>query len=246
MKTSRIIIFSFIVFLVACVLVLFIYSEQHEEGKQKGLQSSTIDLPVFSVIVAESETLTFTIESGKTNQLIKKKSKDAQKETLTYSIKDDTLYISETYDARNPERSLIIRCTDIHTIIEKANNEIRLNGFKTDSLVVYANSSSIIAGDGHGDRTGKKECSVKQFSFIGKNRSYLSMRNMTIGQMILRLDNSIANLHENKNAIKKASVVIENNAEFKDEGNNADIIQLDFKSDESSYYSLYKTKSVPK
>jgi hypothetical protein len=243
MKTSNIIIIAFFVFVLAGMLTLFIYTEKHENKLDVGFVTETIDLPSFSVIVAEPTSKLFTVESGKSNKLIINKLKKEKNEASPYVIDNDTLRIVEQYNPVNPERSFIIQCTDVHTIIARQDNDIRLCGFDADSLTFAGNTGFLIMGADHADKTGREDCHIKYFTFIGKNRSYLSVQHTNIDQMTIRMNNSTAAFND-KNAIKQANVDIENNSLFQSQGPNADFVQLTFKSDKTSFYSIEKQKDT--
>jgi len=243
MKRSNILIISFFIFILSGMLALFIftkiYEKNHKNGPDKKFKTEVIDLPHFTVIVAEPESK-FQIISGDSNKIIINDLIKSEKKPLPYVIKNDTLRISEKYNKKNNNRALIIYCSNVKTIIAGNTSEINVDNYKSDSLTILADKGIILFGfddDGYDNPTLSN---IKNFTFIAKNKSELTIHEMNIDNAVIRMKNSRTEIMS-MNKINKLSAVLSDSSRLTNQDKDCKEMEIELKADKSSRISFFNS-----
>lgn len=241
MKRSNIIILAFIVFVVAGILVLFIYTSLHETNPRKDLRKTEIPLSGFKVIVTNENCMKVDIQSAIENKLIAFSKDDKLNLSDFYHISNDTLYFHKKYDLSNSIQSFVIQCNQVKSIVAEKNNNIYISDFVSDYLNVTGNNSDIKIGLVALDESTGRGCELKGLKVSLKNRSKLYMNNAKLDTFSFISMRSSVSFWGN-NFINKAKVDLKDNSSFKTTGNDIGIKELEFTSDHSSNYMI---KNLP-
>jgi 3D (Asp-Asp-Asp) domain-containing protein len=126
MKKSNIIVIAFSAFIVISILIFYIDGKKHEGKDEKSAKFETVQLPDFSVVVAEEDADVHVIQSD-TVQLKIEILKDSEKKQPNYSIANDTLHIYKG-------SRIFVYNNNTQTIISKKASEINVVNLNSDSL----------------------------------------------------------------------------------------------------------------
>lgn len=147
MKTSNIIIFSFLIFLFGGLILLFIGSKYYKSyddpayflGEEKSL-------PPFSVVVAEPGTV-FHLINGKENKLHQIYLKGTVPNITSFKVRNDTLFIiskePKKDEVKHTKNVTEVICTHIKSILARENSNIRIMKINVDTLNITADKSKL-------------------------------------------------------------------------------------------------------
>lgn len=243
MKRSNIIILAFITFVVAGILVLFIYSSQHETYTLKDLKKTEVPLSGFKVIVANESSMKIDIQSAKENKFIAFSKDEKLNLTDFYYISNDTLYFDKKYDLANSIQSFVIQCNQVKSIVAEKNNDIYISDFVSDNLNVTGNNSNIKIGLIALDESTGRGCQLNSLKINLKGRSSLYLNNAKLDSFEYNSNQSSVSFW-GKNFINKAKIDLKDNSSFKTTGNDIGIKELEFTSDHSSNYNIINLPEV--
>ena len=227
------------------MLALFIFTKNYEKNHNddsyiKNFKTEVIDLSVFKVIVAEPETK-FNIISGDSNKLIISDIIKSEKKPLPYVIVNDTLRISEKFNKNNNNnRTLTIYCSNVNTIVAGNTSEINIDNFDSDSLIIIADKGYIIFGFDNDGYDNPTLCNIKNFTFIAKNKSELTIHEMNIGSAIIKTINSKTEILSG-NKINKLTAVLSDGSRLTNQDKDCKEMEIDLKSDKSSRIGFFNS-----
>lgn len=231
MKPSQFILISFFVFLFAAVLVLYIDSfKAYNDNQAKLTEYKNIfppkELKPFSTIVAGAHSNIKIIQDSIYSLSIGFTMKDIPPKLSEYKIVNDTLFILES-DIQ-AQTQTVIRCRSIHSIIGKSNSDISFKNFKTDSLYIHLEESSLQG------TLNKLGINALELHINNGSRLHLSLNQSKIGVGILKSNNSDINL-TGENTFHLLNIELENNSVLSLSGIRD---KLYIKSDTSSRYNI--------
>lgn len=147
MKTSNIILISFLVFLFGGITLLFIGSKYYNGiNDATNISQQEKTLAPFSVVVAEPGAI-FDLRNAKENKIIQPYRKDSIANFPPYILRNDTLFISlgkKINDLpKNYRVATAVYCTNIKSIVIKKNSDINMKDFKVDTLNINVNKSKL-------------------------------------------------------------------------------------------------------
>lgn len=241
MKRSNIIILAFIVFVVAGMLVLFIYTSLNETNPRKDLRKKEVPLSGFKVIIADENSMKVDIQTGKENKLIAYSKDENLKLTDFYHISNDTLYFHKKYDLSNSIQSFVIKCNQVKSIVAGKNNDIYISDFISDYLNITGENSNIKIGLVALDESTGRGCQLNGLKITLTGRSTFYLNNAKLDSFEYYSNQSLVSFWGN-NFINKAKVDLKDNSSFKTTGNDIGIKELEFTSDHSSNYMI---KNLP-
>ncbi|WP_163407700.1 hypothetical protein [Flavobacterium ajazii] len=147
MKTSNIIISSFLIFLFGGILLLYIGSKYYKSyddpayflGEEKPLYP-------FSVVVAEPGAV-FHLVNGKENKIHQLYLPGTVPNIKSFKVRNDTLFVV----SEEPKKGRLkhtrnvteIVCTHIKSVVAKENSDIRIMKFRTDTLNIITDKSKL-------------------------------------------------------------------------------------------------------
>lgn len=148
MKTSNIILISFLVFLFSGIIALYVGSKYYANPNNNpaNFVDKKTKLSPFSVIVAESGAV-FYLNSGKENEITHSHLKGTVPDFGSFIVRNDTLFVASAKLKRNKDRftnNLIhVSCRNVKSIVTKQYSEVRMEGFQADTLSVIMNKSNL-------------------------------------------------------------------------------------------------------
>jgi hypothetical protein len=129
MKKSNIILLAFGLFLVGGMLTLYIDSVQHHNQTNQGTSmTKKVDLPAFSVIVAEKGS-DLHIQQSDSNLLAIEYFKDNKIPSKLYTLSGDTLHVYAGL-------RLFVKCRNLHSVIGNSHKWVGINRFDAEVLHV--------------------------------------------------------------------------------------------------------------
>lgn len=139
MKTSNIIIFSFLIFLFGGITLLYIGSKYYKEVNYSDdfANQEKIVAP-FSVIVAEPGA-SFHLKNGKEYKILQNYKKVTVSNFAPFVVRNDTLFMFAIKPGRIKEESSVVPvvfCKNVKYIIGKENAYVYLDNYGADSLFV--------------------------------------------------------------------------------------------------------------
>ncbi|MDD3080275.1 MAG: hypothetical protein PHH37_14405 [Paludibacter sp.] len=142
MKISRIIIISFIAFVLISILVLFIDSKNHKDDRlRKGSEIKTENLSDFSVLVAEDGS-DIHVNQKDTNKINIEYSEEKPIVKNLYRLSNDTLFVQKG-------NRVFIECKGLKSVITYNNFWFGLENFQADTLRVETNGGQNHIGRGN-------------------------------------------------------------------------------------------------
>lgn len=139
MKTTNIIIFSFLIFLFGGITLLYIGSKYYKEVDcSDDLVNQEKIVAPFSVIVAEPGA-SFHLKNGKEYKILQNYKKDTVPNFAPFVVRNDTLFMSAIKPGRIKEESSVVPvvfCKNVKYIIGKENTNINVDNYETDSLFI--------------------------------------------------------------------------------------------------------------
>lgn len=147
MKTSNIIITSFLIFLFGGIILLYIGSKYYKPyNDPSNYLSEEKTLSSFSVVVAEPGAI-FNLITEKENKINQTYLKGTVPNISSYAVRNDTLFISskepkqnEMKDAKNLTE---VFCIGVKSIVTKENSDVRLLGLQADTFNISMKKSHL-------------------------------------------------------------------------------------------------------
>lgn len=147
MKTSNIIIASFLIFLFSGIILLYIGSKYYKSyDDPSNFTVKEKELASFSVVVAQSGAV-FELSNGKQNKISQHYLKGTSPNISSFEVRNDTLFIS-SQEPKNDELKHRKNMTEvfcsakINSISAKDNSSIKMTAF-ADTLNITMNKSSL-------------------------------------------------------------------------------------------------------
>jgi hypothetical protein len=243
MKKSNIVILAFILFVIAGMLALFIYTEQYDIKNNKDLKKEEVKLESFKVIVVNENCNKLDIQSGKENKLIAFTKSEKMNFSNFYHISNDTLYFHKKYDLSNSIHSFVIQCNQVNTILAEKNNDIYISDFTSDYLKIKGDNSNIKIGLAAIDESTGRGCELKDLKISLSNRSVFYINNAKIDSFEYNSIRSAVSFW-GRNMIRSAKINLNDNSSFKTVGNDIGIKNLVFSCDHSSNYKIINLPEV--
>jgi len=201
MKISQYILLSFIGFLVSAVLVLYIDSVNAPSHLNGSVTIPKKHLGNFSVIVAQDEA-NITIKNNSINTIgATLFIVDSVPKLPEYKIINDTLFISKSAYRGKTD----IHCKSVKTVVGQKKSHILFKDYKTDSLSVYANNSTV-----RGWLVNKQ---MQYINIEASNNTDMSVIvNQPINDCTLKIDSSRVRLHGQKSKVNNLNALLKNKA----------------------------------
>lgn len=147
MKTSNIIISSFLIFLFGGIILLYIGSKYYKTyDDPSNYLSEEKPLSSFSVVVAEPEAI-FNLTIGKENKIHQLYLKGTVPNISSYAVRNDTLFITSKEpkkgEVKHTKNLTEVFCIGVKSIVAKENSDVRLLGLQADTLNITAKKSRL-------------------------------------------------------------------------------------------------------
>lgn len=148
MKTSNIILISFLIFLFSGIIALYLGSKYYANPNNNPanfVDQKTILSP-FSVVVAEPGAI-FYLSSGKENKITQSYLQGTVPDIGSFLVRNDTLFITlvklKKGQVRHTSNLTHISCINVKSIVTKEYSEVRMEKFKADTLSVIMIKSNL-------------------------------------------------------------------------------------------------------
>ena len=191
MKTSNIILISFLVFLFGGITLLYIGSRYYNDGNDKFNFITKVDkIDSFSVVVAEPGAY-LVVKNGKESSISQSYKKDIVSDFAPFEVRNDTLFVSAVKSRKDGEWFIVpeVYCKNVKSIIGKEQTNVSLKNYQADSLSVKLNKS-----DFHWD------FNKPVYVNIESKNSYLHLNGNNIEKINLQLDKTKVYLNSKKGA----------------------------------------------
>jgi len=191
MKTSNIILISFLVFLFGGITLLYIGSRYYNDGNDKSDFITKVDkIDSFSVVVAEPGAY-LVVKNGKEFSVSQSYKKDIVPDFAPFEVRNDTLFVSTVKSRKDGEWFVVpeVYCKNVKSIIAKEKSNVNLKNYQIDSLSVDLNKS-----DFHWD------FNKPAYVNIESKNSYLYLNGNNIEKINLQLDKTKLYLNSKKGA----------------------------------------------
>lgn len=152
MKTSNALFFSYLIFILSGITLLFIGSKYYKGYIKDDFISQEKALGSFSVVVAEPGAQ-FVLKKGSENKINQRYLKNSAPNFAPFLVRNDTLFVyqikkkSYSKQVLSQEEYFLnipnIFCQNVKSIVAKENSTISLKEFQADSLNINLNSSSL-------------------------------------------------------------------------------------------------------
>lgn len=189
MKTSNIILISFLVFLFGGITLLYIGSKYYNGINHKAdFAIQEKKTAPFSVLVAEPGAY-LVMKNGKEFSISQSYKKDRTPNFAPFEVRNDTLFVSTVKSRKDGEWFIVpeVYCKNVKSIIAKEQTNVSLKNYQADSLFVNLNKSNL-SGDLN------KTVFV---SFTSKD-SYVRFKGENIQKLKLQLDKTELNIDSKK------------------------------------------------
>lgn len=146
MKTSTILLLLFLTILFFVITTSF-FSMNRRFNPTNFSEKETV-LPSFSVLVAESKS-SFLIQNGSKNKIIQSFRRETLPNFAPFVVRNDTLFISSVNQKLLNQKDYWIipkvYCIQLKSIVVKKDADVRIDKFKSTSLQIMMNNSSLKA-----------------------------------------------------------------------------------------------------
>ncbi len=202
MKTSNIILISFLIFLFGGITLLFIGSKYYkvvDDRADFAIQEKKT--APFSVVVAEPGAY-LVLKNGREFSVSQGYKKDAVPNFASFVVRNDTLYMYAVKSKIEGKWFIVpeVYCKNVKSIIAKEKTNVSLRNYQVDSLFVNLNKSEL---------TGDLNKTVF-VSFTSKN-SYVRFRGENVQKLELQLDKTELNI-DSKKSIETVLGSLKNNS----------------------------------
>jgi len=191
MKTSNIILISFLVFLFGGITLLYIGSSYYNDGNDKSDFITKEDkIDSFSVVVVEPDAY-LVVKNSKEFSFSQSYKKDMAPDFAPFEVRNDTLFVSAVKSRKDGEWFIVpeVYCKNVKSIIAKEQTNVSLKNYQADSLSVKLNKS-----DFHWD------FNKPVYVNIESKNSYLHLNGNNIEKINLQLDKTKVYLNSKKGA----------------------------------------------
>lgn len=211
MKTSTILLLAFLTLLFALITNIFFSSNKRINNTNFSNKEAT--LPSFSVIVAEPQSF-FLVQNGRKNKIVQSYRKETAPNFAPFVVRNDTLFISAMNQKLQEKEYFIlpvVSCVQLKSIVGKKDSEIRMDGFKSDSLQITMNNGRFDAWKSNFNAVSLQAVD----SYIGfggpkieslKFEIQKSTLDLTINKTMTSLSGSLKNKSEGNFSITSARV----------------------------------------
>ena len=146
MKTSTTLLLLFFTILFVTITILF-FNINKRFNPTNFSEKETV-LPSFSVLVAESKS-SFLIQNGSKNKIIQSFRRETLPNFAPFVVRNDTLFISSVNQKLLNQKDYRIipkvYCVHLKSIVGKKDADVRIDKFKSSSLQIKMNNSSLKA-----------------------------------------------------------------------------------------------------
>lgn len=207
MKTSNIIISSFLIFLFGGIILLYIGSKYYKSyDDPTNFLSEDKPLSSFSVVVAGRGAI-FNLMTGKENKIHQLYLKGTIPNISSYTVRNDTLFISSKEpkkdEVKHTKNVTEVFCIGVKSIVTRENSYIRMLGVQADTLNVTMNRS----------RLDWKEFQKIEFLSVKTKDSEIYLNGKKIEKIDVKLDKTLLNI-DAKDYVKSVSGRIKNTSTF--------------------------------
>ncbi len=189
MKTSNIILISFLTFLFGGITLLFIGSKYYKGVDDRAdFAIKEKKTAPFSVIVAEPGAY-LVLKNGREFSVSQSYKKEAKPNFASFVVRNDTLYMYAVKSKIDGKWFVVpeVYCKNVKSIIAKEKSNVRMEKFKVDSLSITMDKSEL---------TGELNETV--FVSLTSKNSYVRFRCENIKKLQLQLDKTDLNIDSNK------------------------------------------------
>lgn len=146
MKTSNIIIFSFLIFLFGGITLLYIGSKCYADHPEDDFANKEKIVAPFSVVVAEQGAI-FHLNNGNEYKVSQNYKKDEVPNFAPFVVRNDTLFMFAIKgEPIKGDWSIVpeVFCKKVKYIIGKENSNINMSSYEADSLFVDINKTELL------------------------------------------------------------------------------------------------------
>src|SRR6478609_5093048 len=145
MKTSNVLFFSYLIFILSGITLLFIGSKYYNNGdiNENSFGTNEKVLGSFSVVVAEPGAQ-FVLKKGIENKIEQRYLKKSAPNFAPFLVRNDTLFVYQIKKKSYSKKTLMqgeyflnipnVFCQNVKSIEAKENSTINLSEFQTDTL----------------------------------------------------------------------------------------------------------------
>lgn len=191
MKTSNIILISFLTFLFGGITLLFIGSKYYKRIDDKSnLTVKEKKTAPFSVVVAEPGAY-LVLKNGREFSVSQGYKKDVTPDFASFVVRNDTLYMYAVKTKIDSKWFVVpeVYCKNVKSIIAKEKTNVSLRNYQVDSLSVDLNKSDFFW-----------DFNKPDYVNIESKNSYLRLNGDNIEKMNLQLDKTKLYLNSQKGA----------------------------------------------
>jgi hypothetical protein len=229
MKTSNIILFSFLIFLFSGIIALYIgskcYVENYDTTK---FVDQAKPLPHFSVVVAEPGAQIQMRNSSET-KIVQSFFKTAQPRFAPFVVRNDTLFVFAAKQDRNklPRAQFMVNvfCKDVKHFIAKDNSLVIFSSNPVDSIFVEADNADLFCDYNNSN----------YIKMIAKN-SRINFKFEKLNFFEVELDKTQLDVNS-KNRVNNISGIVKNDSDVKLFLNGKVNLDVDKSSNLNMYYS---------
>lgn len=202
MKTSNIIMLTFLAFLFGGMTVFCIDSKHHEENKV--FNNFEKKLTAFSVIVAENGAK-FNLKNGNECKITQTYIKGTLPNIDSFAVRNDTLFVSSKIPKngmmKHTDNVTEIFCRNTKSIVAKENSDIQIKEFHKDTLNITMKKAIL-------------NCKINKLTYLSVNadESNVTINCENIKKIDLKLDETKLDLSSKKNTENISGILINNSS----------------------------------
>lgn len=202
MKTSNIILLSFLIFLFGGMTVFSIDSKYHDMDKK--FLNSEKKLAPFSVIVAEGGAK-FNLKNGNENKISQAYLEGTVPNIDFFAVRNDTLFISSEIPKngkmKHTDNVTEIFCLNTKSIVAKENSDIQIKEFQKDTLNITMKKTIL-------------NCKLKKLTYLSVSaiESNITLNCENIKNIDLKMDKTSLDLNSKKNTANISGSLINNSS----------------------------------
>lgn len=203
MKTSNIIITSFLIFLFGGIILLYIGSKYYKTNDDpSNFISEEKKISSFSVVVAEPGAI-FNLITEKENKIKQTYLKGTVPNISSYTVRNDTLFIFSKKPKPGKVKHALnvteVFCINVKSIVTKENSNVRLLGLQADTLNITMKKSHLEG----------REFNKVAFLFVEGQNSDIYLNGKKMDKIEVKLDKTLLNINSKEN-IKSISGNLKN------------------------------------
>lgn len=203
MKTSNKIIIAFAILIVSSMLTLFIDSKQHKKDILNNIEMKDMQLPLFSVVVAEKGA-DLHINQADSNMISIEYIKNKEIPAKLYTISGDTLYVYRGLRT-------FVKCKNLTTVIGNHPQWVGIFNFAPDSITLRTNGGKMVFKNIKVNPKNTND-NTTSFNVIAKDSAFLEIKSFRTKNVSVTSDNSEVSIYYSPQSVR---VKQSNNARLK-------------------------------